>query len=445
VLRRIYDLQTLIAYQGRVWENEKLLQQMGQYERARWWRRMLKRLFPRRHPYPLRIDWIETDLGDIGVGYNKHQQTQSVVITAEGSDVPGLKPVDRYNQLVALGDSIRRMSIGEPLSISQIMRRRPPGEWEFNNAINKSHHPDVVVPPALVDELETGKSSDELYREGSISKESARQMRLNEIAIQESKKLAMAYGGEVDYAMVLTVPRDNRTRQAARGRRAKLLKDNEIRRMSLMRVVKFAQDACERFGVEGMQILDKTQLEEFCAFPWKEADAPEDDEIPFNHPAYGLYAAANASGADDTSFVAYRITETPLEVDMGLMTALFTQTGVPISVAFLGENKSATAKGSSLWFISGIIEAFDGWNLGARFSQYGERVSESSEALAQRRYVQHVNILAIVYGRDPDQLAEDCDRFEREAQTLGFQLETAPGPSLQLTCLFAGWTGMVAI
>lgn len=455
LITKVNDAEMTIIRQGALWENIPLLRQLGQYVEPSWWRRAVRFVIRRRDPYPIRVDsMIDERFGEVGLGYNTRERTDSIVFLGSGSDISTKDEATQFAMIEAFASAVRRMSHGSRVPITLIARPRDADVQEFDTAVAWSHHPDAVIPFAtevcVEHHSETGEwiSPEQLYSRGLITKEQERWRRLHDLAVARSRVAHQVHGRETDFAVVITVKRDPKANKAARSWKPQPLDPKAVRQLPLTRIMKIAHVALQNLGVEGLRLLDRQEMEKFCAdrMPLSDELQEVDTGVSNHHPQLNILASRDAVVEDGVMYATYRVEEMPTQLFSDSIARLFTLTSPTVSLAVRGENTRGSGEARWLYWITSLFDGLTGdMRLGKSITHSRAQLEEISDRIADTRDVQRMTILLRLAGTDAEQFVEDADTLVREAAGLGFMLELVPGSSLQYQAKLVATTGMASI
>ncbi len=454
ILSTIYDVIWSFAKHGVFWENVELLKKEGVYVKPPWWRRALSAVVYQQHPYPLAIDSLELDGNLVGIGNNFNQGTDSMVFVADGSDISRYEPADRIAALTEFGSALKRLTFAFPVTVTLIVRPRPPQDVYLEEDLLETLHPEVMYPVYL-EHARGIDDADRLHAEGKITDLELRHARLSYANVYEAMQSYLEYGREPDYAVVVSVPRHaqlSRASKSATRRRPRQLKQQELVRLPIAQVYKAMSIALDNFNVDGVRVLSPEEATEFWSPSLRGASLAEVAElaeqynIEMHHPKRGIYADRHSVAIDNQLYRAYRVTEMPRNIHPGSIAQLFTHTSVSVTVATQAEGTRAKKEGFFLYHIENILDALSEYLKLTKSAQIKRsRIDEASTNMAESEGIQFMNIYLLAHGDDPDTLAINGETLAREASGFGFTIEPVPGPLLQRKVALAATTGVVRV
>lgn len=438
---------------GVLWENpyydgdETLLTPKG------FVRRTLRKIVYRKHPFPYYPD----KLYDVGLGHNTYAgHTDSILVYGSGSSIATLGPNEAEARITQLEHEFRRIAAWHGLSakVGTTVRRRPYSMLQFEEILGSEMHPDVLVPEALVimqQPEHRGKSADELYRLGVLTREQLRYLRVHQITCVEARQDVAQNGADIDMIISVTIPRSARLQAAER--KAKLLDVKEMRHERIVRLGESLLAAARRASVVDPRILDQEEWGTFLRKAWDAVDLAEyydqmihqtteeatstgniEDEsrrIPLWHPQIGIYATDKVAVFDHTNHAVLRITKMPREIAPDTMDGLFSSMPIRLlSRTLASEPVKGTREYYGLNFLSAIadsiMESTSLW-FGTRTVRRRERLASEEERVANESHILYMNVFLGLVHEDPEELELLVEAVQSELAVYECQSERVTG------------------
>lgn len=191
--------------------------------------------------------------GDIGLIYNRHRDTFSIVFTALGSEISSMNIAAQKAKQDELAEAVRKMaaSVKEPVQVSFGVRARPEDPYALFNEIALRGEPEVVLPRALEKDPST------------YTDEDRRMLFLHSVQRELPSILEMA--NDVDMFMVVSVRSTDAFKRALKKRS---IKDKELNKQPIMRLKSLALPHLEKVTGEQVTVLDAEGVERFLRKAW---------------------------------------------------------------------------------------------------------------------------------------------------------------------------------
>lgn len=452
---KLYDAWTRFIYQDILWENTQALSASEDYRPAAWWRRWLQKLFIRRHPYPLRVDWLE-DIG-VGIMHNEAEHLDTVAIGSYGSDIPGMSVQEQYARHMQIADVIRRLASyrGIPITIRTDVLRRPYDLFDFDESLDNTHFPDVVVPSALIESELSGLDPETLFKQGKITKDELLFWRLNQLTVVEAREEISNRGSQVTMATFISVRRDPRVVKAARSNKRKPLSEKEAQRLLILRFAREVMEALERASVSEPRLFSREECIGFleAARSSEPRDSgeitpePSSGVIPLSleHPQYGMYVSKDSCVIDSTGHITIRIVGLTREIETNLIPRIFTEASVPwLNLCSISETASGQTEYFGINWLANIMDDFVGAlgvsRVGQKTTMRREALETEQRDLANQGHIVYLNSLVTVSHTDPELLEDAAVEVERVIRGIGFTPERVKGRYLVWRATLASLT-----
>lgn len=475
----IYSQWIRIVHQGILWESGD--EYAINASTRRWWRKLLSRAFSRVAVFALLVD----ELFDYGLIHNLLDTTDSLVIRGDGSSIAAEEPQRQYDLQEMLAEELRRIAGYQKLTatVGFTLRRRPTSQLMFDANQDSHAHPDVVIPEAIVKAHETGKTVDELYAAGEITRQELRDYRLHVIDVAQARSSFMDEGCSVDMVAVITIKRSSRLAMAARSG-GKPLEANELRRERIVQLANSMLDALGRAGVGNPIILNPDQCRDYLRSAWDVNSLPEyygqrvaaesqsqlpiqhreevsssrsklrfwarpkavAESVPLYHPQHSIQVNDNICVMDDTGHAVVRLTKLPAKIYPWTMHDLFTHSDVRwISRTLASETTTGTREYLGLTWLSKIqddvMSVVPGlW--GKKTELKRERLDAQTSRIANEGHIEYFNCFVAVANSDPELLELDVEEVLRAVNNIGGRAERVTGRSRLVRATLTANTGI---
>jgi hypothetical protein len=451
---KVYDAWIKLVDQATLWESDEVRRESHRV----WWRRLLRALIMRAHPFPLRVD----TLFDYGLIHNVRSGTDSLVITGDGSRIAAMDPDEQSDHQEIIADEIRRIAgyKGITATVSMVLRRRPSNPVLFDQNQDRHAFPDHVMPEALVAMARTNKSADELYADGEITREQLRDYRLHRINVAQNRASYETDGSSVDMAMVITIKRSARLIRADKRKHGKPLEAAEVRRERLVQLAESMGDALVRASVANPHVLNAEECADYLRSAWDVADLsdyyrarlrPQDnatsDAVSLYQPQHAIYAKNGVCVMDRTGHAVVRITKLPKQIPPNMMPRLFTDSGVRwVTRTMVGE----TTTGNSEYYgftwlgfiLEDILDALGLHRTGRKTQRRKETLDSNASQIDEQAHIEYFNGYLATAGVDEVQLNLDVEELIRTVANIGGQAQRVPGGSRQARATLTAVTGI---
>lgn len=413
-------------------------------------RKMLGRLVYRAHPFPYYADRLYE------IGLIHRGDTDTILIAGDGSSISSLELREQAIKLYEFEKEIRRIAAWMDLSaeVGTIIRRRPGNLLEFDAMIGQELFPDVVVPEALVvmqRPENRGKTADELYAEGKLTKQELRDLRLHQINCVEVREELALNGPGVDMVTTVTIRRSPRLHAAAK--RSKYLTEKEVRHERIVRLGQSMLAAAKRASVANPHIFDQEECEDFLRGAWdtvtlqdyyrqrveeaqtEEVITPEQiseqRRVPLWHPQIGIYVTSNVAVFDYTNHAVLRVTKMPVEIESDRLDRLFTDMPVQwLSRTMASEPVTGTREYYGLNFLSALADSLlDSLTIriGTRTVRRRQRLADEEERVADEGHIEYFNGYVSIAHEDPEELELLVQEVLSELQVIGCNAQRVKG------------------
>ena len=409
----------------------------------------------RSSPLSLDLDILgdpeDEEMEDVGLIHSQTENTDSVVIFGDGSDVASVDLDVQFDRHMVHADIIRRLASrrGVDVGLSYIFRRRPPNvearkDWDAGNS-----NPDILVPEALDIPVEEWTDRDHRYA-----------FLLGETG--ETWQMVADDTADVAMAMVLTVPREESLATAVKGKG--LESGRDISRLPIIQLAQSAVDGLERARVDEPRIGTPEDIEGFLRRSWDVATVDEfdlerseedPDEVDLTETVRqwphsedsSIVVARDHCIIDGTIHGVVRVTGTtanPLPNWIRQMYAV----GVPwFSVALVGETLGYRGE---YWVLERLIplrqefrERVFGGESGPRALDVQENLEQRRDDIYRSRVLQNYVILIAVCATTMEEFEDSMSEVLRYAQTtVGLSASRVKGKVRQVPYLLSATTGV---
>lgn len=419
-----------VVQQDALWENPDADEHLvGQP--SWWWRRLLLSLVFLPHPWPYRVD----ELDKFGLIYTATTRSDSLVIGAGGSKIAAMSPQDQFARNQIIAEMLLQIGSYQGLSaqVGLIDRRRPSDLTMLEAMRDTSYMPDVVVPKALVLMQRTGKTADELYAQGLLTKEEMRDYRVHLLNIVEVNEELLERGDETMMAITITIKRSPQLSRAAKKKGAKPIETAQIRRQRIIQLGEMVCAELEKASVYKPRVLTKDECEDYLFSAWATIEASQyypdreplfTDKVQAYHPQHGIYSRHKVLVTDWTGHAVVQITKLPKMIEPNLMPQLFVLAGVQwMSRTTITETTSGTAEYYGLGWLGKLISnALSGLGLdmsGAKSERKSAELAERQVELDRQGHRERTNIYLAAAHPDPDQLEASAEELQRVITQIG--------------------------
>lgn len=433
--RSVLEWWIRVVLEGYLWENKD--HPLYEPREVAWWRRGLKAIVHLKHPFPYRVDWV----GEVGLVYNMHTKTDTVIISADGSSIANLPMSEQDARLERMADEIQRIATVKGLHcrVSTSIKRRPYDMMDESDNRDVSLHPDVFVPRLLVrlkgfrNSLAEDLSFEEivaalrgealrLYTAGEVSARDLRNFRLY-LTSQEAREIVMRIGAHLPMTVMVTLPRSSRLAAAAdtNAKRRRPLEESELVRQSVVRLARNFCAQVEQAGVHKPRVLNREQAEDYIAssifvstldtyrqraMAVRTGEAQSPGKVPIYHPQVSMRVTNDTLIIDGDGHAAVQLTSPPRVGTDGetvsgvipttLPSLFFGLLQVPwpgrtlLSEGSTGGREYLLSTGLGR-FLSDLIDTI-GFRAGARTELRQISLEERERQLASRRHIEYIHI-----------------------------------------------------
>jgi hypothetical protein len=389
---------------------------------------------------PLEVNYVR-GLGHIGIIHNFRNNTDSVVITGDGSDMSALSLTEQRDRLRMHAEGTIAVA-GRPdvqVGISYVFRRGPFNAWQFRDDLAATGAPEIMDPHYLrADYLE------------DLSPAQRRRMNLHSNMV-ESQKLLNEFGSDVVMAAIVTIRRygilakiskrgakkPKRTHRKSRDESQSVVENLET--LPIADVANACVDGLKATGVDGVHVLNPRECEQYIRSGWDVTNQPdyntqvhEGTVKAYSHwPMRRIQVLRRVSIYDNTAHAVLRVKALPAPMLPHFMRLLH---GMGIdypAFSLVGETVSSTGDYLALGRIRHLSDALAetvGFTKGIRSKEALESIEQREEQVANEQFVYLYNILIDVRlpvdGDNPD---EDLRELERMVGILRNELRSRFG------------------
>lgn len=406
------------------------------------------------HAYPYRVD----TLYDYGLVYTKPMSTDSVIITGDGSDIAGLSLQEQANRAEWIAEEIRRNVSYEGLEVttSMVFSRRPLDMIDVLAVQNASMHPNVLWPEALLVLAENpGRSADDLYKAGLLTRQQLRDYRLHKVNVVQARALLGERGMTPIMAYVITVNRSTRLQAAEPKRRGqgKPLDESELRFEKIIQIAQASSDALRKAGVGNPRVLTPRQAEAYLRV-WDVAGLPsfferqlEETGHGLHHPEHAIMAQSDVAVFDQTGHATVRLTVPPQHVTPNTMPQLVTQSEVPwLTRTIVCESTTGKWEYRGTYFLGNLVDilmsVFSGIRPGAKSIRRRQKLDAAEERIADESHILYLNVFESCAHDDPKVLEMYVDMLQREIRSIGGKSERLKGRARIVPWTLTALTGI---
>lgn len=406
------------------------------------------------HAYPYRVD----ALYDYGLVYTESMSTDSIILTGDGSDIAGLSLQEQASRAEQIAEEIRRNVSYEGLEVttSMVFLRRPKDMIDVLAMQNMSMHPNVLWPEALLVLAENpGRSADDLYRVGLLTRQQLRDYRLYQINVVQTRSMLAEQGMTTTMAYVVTIGRSTRLRAAEPKRRSqgKPLDESELRFEKIIQIAQSSRDALRKAGVGNPRVLTPRQAEAYLR-GWDVAGLPsfferqlEETGHGLHHPEHAIMAQSDVAVFDQTGHATVRLTALPQYITPNTMPQLVTQSEVPwLTRTIVCESTTGKWEYRGTYFLGNLVDimmgVFNGIRPGAKTIRRRQKLDTAEERIADESHILYLNVFESCAHDDPKVLEMYVDALQSEIRRIGGRSERLKGRARIVPWTLTALTGI---
>lgn len=388
-------------------------------------------------------------VGTLGVLHDGPGQSDTVVITGEGSDMAALNLREQVQAHYLFADamkraaSVRRHAVG----MSLLFMRRPADILKYRQIEEHTVHPEVAIPEALFKD------------EAEWTEHDHRMMALAMIQA-EDEELRQQVACNTTMAVSLTVRHDAAFSSALKQ---EWMSRRKVSRLVLSRIASNAVRGLQTFGAKGLRVLSDEGIEDFIREGWdvvgtneyrieaairreRKAAGEKVSSDPIYWPSERILAFNDHLIMDDTYHTVYRMTANKRLLTIGEMRRLCAVDIPWVTITLVGEAVNSTGQYRMFNFMLNLLDdTKEVFGIGARGPRADRIGNERKQRLADMDssgYTQAYNIVAVVSAPSYDQLVEWGNAMHDYADYLQLKPEQIIGEDFQLPAVFSGLTGI---